>query len=97
MTVGLPVIVTPEVQISSEIAAKNAGIIVEGKIEALAEAIKQLLVSAKLREDLGANGKKFANQRYTWDTVAHQLVSVYKSIFDNAKLPPHLNNKNLAA
>ena len=88
MAVGLPVVITPDVQISSEIADENAGIIVPGEIEPLAEMIKKLLVSPQLRQQLGANGKNLANQRYTWDTVAQSLVSVYELILKDRYSSP---------
>ncbi len=86
MTVGLPVIITPGVQLSSDIASRNAGLIVDGEVNALTEAIKQLLISAELRHELGANGKRLASQRYTWETVTHNLISVYKDILKGERL-----------
>ncbi len=86
MTVGLPVIVTPEVQIASDIAAANAGLIVPGEVGDWTEAIKKLLVSAEMRQQLGANGQRVARERYTWDSVAKNLVLAYSNILNGKKV-----------
>ena len=80
MAAGLPVIVTPGVQIAPEIAVEQAGLVVEGEVELLAKAIAQLLASPKLREELGENGKRLVKSRYSWQAIALSLVSVYSAI-----------------
>lgn len=49
---GLPVVVTPGIQIATEISAAKAGLIVPGEVQPLADAIAQLLTSAPLRRKL---------------------------------------------
>ena len=46
---GLPVIITPGVQIASAIAAAQAVLVVEGTVEPLGAAIAQLLLNLNLR------------------------------------------------
>jgi len=92
MAAGLPVIVTPGVQISPEIAAANAGLVVEGEIETLADAIATLLNSPHLRHELGENGKRLVSHRYSWKVIAQNLISVYTAIIEGKPLPDHLSN-----
>ncbi len=80
MVVGLPVIVTPGVQIAQDIAEAKAGLVVEGEVDALANAIAQLLTSPQLRQQLGENGKSLANSRYSWNAIAQSLSTAYQSI-----------------
>ncbi|MBF2004235.1 MAG: glycosyltransferase [Chlorogloeopsis fritschii C42_A2020_084] len=80
MVAGLPVIITPGVQIAPEIAKANAGLIIEGEEDILANAIAQLLTSPNLRQKLGENGQSFANSQYSWSAIAQNLSTVYKSI-----------------
>jgi glycosyltransferase involved in cell wall biosynthesis len=80
MVSGLPIITTPGVQIAPEIDEAEAGIIVEGEIASLKSAIADLLKNPQLREQMGKNGRLFALQRYSWQTVAKQLVSTYQAI-----------------
>ncbi|WP_413171257.1 glycosyltransferase [Anabaena azotica] len=80
MVSGLPVITTPGVQIAPEIEEAEAGIIVEGEIGSLKSAIAHLLKNPQLREQMGQNGRLFALQRYSWQTVAQQLACAYQAI-----------------
>jgi len=91
MAAGLPVIVTPGVQISPEIAAANAGFVVEGEIETLADAIATLLNSPHLRHELGENGKRLVSHRYSWKVIAQNLISVYNAIIEGQPLPDHFS------
>lgn len=77
---GLPTIVTPGVQISSDVLAANAGLVVQGDIQSLTDAIIQLLQNPMLRQQLGNNGKQFAQKRYSWGAIAEELIPIYAKI-----------------
>lgn len=97
MATGLPVIVTPDVQISPEIAAESAGLVVEGEVEPLVGAIAQLLTSPELRHQLGENGKRLVSRRYSWNAIAQNLTSVYTTIIKGEPLhDTFLEPKNLS-
>lgn len=90
MAVGLPVIITPDVQISPEIAAESAGLVVAGEVGSVATAIAQLINSPDLRRELGDNGKRLVSRRYTWSAIAQNLTSVYTTIIKGQPLPDTL-------
>ena len=79
MVSGLPVIVTPGVQIATDIAAANAGIIINDRAT-LVTAITQLLESTEMRSHLGQNAAKLASDRYNWNKIATRLVDAYAEI-----------------
>lgn len=83
---GLPVIITPDIQIAPEIATAKAGLVVPGEEEALANAIAQLLASPQQRQIIGENGKNLVKQRYSWSTIAANLADVYRSIIKTQTL-----------
>lgn len=87
---GLPAILTPDIQISPEIAAAKAGLVVEGEEEALANAIAQLLTSPQQRQVMGENGKSLASHRYSWSAIASHLTDAYRSIIDRQPLPKNI-------
>ncbi|MEW5856152.1 MAG: glycosyltransferase, partial [Cyanobacteriota bacterium] len=87
MAAGLPVIVTPGVQIAPEIAAASAGLVVEGEVEPLTNAIKQLITSPNLRQQLSENGKRLVSSRYCWSAIGQNLANVYTAIIQQQ--PPH--------
>lgn len=82
MAAGLPVIVTPDVQISPEIEAEEAGLVVEGEVDTVAQAIARLLDFSNYREQLGENGKRLARDAYSWKAIAHKLVSIYTEVIE---------------
>ncbi len=86
MAAGLPVIITPGVQIAPEIAQAKAGLVVEGEVDDLSNAIAQLLASPDLRNQLGENGKQLVSSRYSWSAIAQNLASVYAKIIEENKL-----------
>jgi glycosyltransferase involved in cell wall biosynthesis len=90
MICGLPVIITPGVQIASDIGAAEAGLVVEGAQKPLGEAIAQLLTQPKLRQELGQRGRFFAQSHYSWSTIAQNLIPAYEAIAKQKK-PPRLN------
>ncbi|HAG81049.1 MAG TPA: group 1 glycosyl transferase [Cyanobacteria bacterium UBA12227] len=81
MAAGLPVIVTEGVQIAQEIAKANAGLVVQGEENALADAIAQLLNSPNLRQQYGENGKRLVSYHYSWTAIAQQLTTIYTNLY----------------
>ena len=88
---GLPVIITPDIQIAPEIAQANAGLIVPGEEEVIANAIAQLLSTPEQCHQLAENGKKLVKERYSWNVIACQLIEVYRTIIAQQKLPKSTN------
>ena len=81
MAAGLPVIITPGVQIAPEISTADAGIIIEDEAK-LSNAITQLLNSEAMRSRLGKNAMALANRRYAWEGIVSQLICSYQEIVD---------------
>ncbi|MEL6495731.1 MAG: glycosyltransferase [Cyanobacteria bacterium J06623_7] len=79
MASGLPVIITSGVQISNDIAAANAGIVVNSQPE-LVNAIRQLLESTTIRSRLAKNAVKLTQDKYSWDIIARQLIEHYRQV-----------------
>jgi glycosyltransferase involved in cell wall biosynthesis len=87
MAVGLPIVTTPGVHISIDIAEAQAGIIVDDAIQ-LQTAISQLLQSPQLRQELGENGKRLALQKYSWPGIAQKFADLYSLVLDHKIIPP---------
>jgi glycosyltransferase involved in cell wall biosynthesis len=87
MAAGLPVILSSEVQISSDISKAQAGIIIDHE-DQLQSAIIELLQSSQRRQELGKNGKHLAFQKYSWPSIALQFAEVYTQILDQNPIPP---------
>ena len=83
---GLPIIITPGVQIAPEIASANAGLIVRGEQAELTQALSKLLTYAELRMQMGKKARELAIQRYSWQAIATQLISFYEEIISQKTL-----------
>ena len=81
MAAGLPVIVSPGVQISTDIAAANAGIVINSQAE-LVSAIAQLLKSESTRWHFSQNAIELATNKYNWNIIASQLIGHYRKVID---------------
>ena len=80
LAVGLPVVITAGIQIAPAVEAAQAGMIVPGEVEPLAQAIDQLLRTPELRHQLGENGRQLARTQYDWRAIAQRLIPVYTEI-----------------
>ncbi|MEM9542669.1 MAG: glycosyltransferase [Cyanobacteria bacterium P01_E01_bin.42] len=82
MLAGLPIVITPEVQISSDFQNEEVGFIIPGKIQIWVETIKKLLESGDMRKRMGERGKIFAASHYRWEITGERLTSLYSQILD---------------
>ena len=80
MSMGCPVVVTPEVGLAEAIAKFDAGLVVEGDVVSLGREIGLLLRDSDRRRRMGANGRRLAASRYSWNRVAGQMFDKYESI-----------------
>ncbi|MGQ9866220.1 MAG: glycosyltransferase [Pseudanabaenaceae cyanobacterium] len=85
MAAGLPVVVTPGVQIAPEIAQAAAGLVVPPTVEAWGRALDALLQNPSQRQILGQNGQTLVQQAYQWGAIAARLVEVYHQLLARAR------------
>ena len=59
----------------------ETGLLVKrGSTEKLADAIMKLLSDKALREKMGANGRRFITENFTWDICAQKMLNVYHEV-----------------
>lgn len=92
LAAGLPVIITPEVQIASDIQAANAGLVVQGNLENWTNAISNLFQSPETMQRLSNNGQCFASEEYSWPAITRQLIQAYEEILAGNPLSKELYN-----
>lgn len=83
---GLPVVITPDVQIAPDILAAYAGLVVSDDLQAWSSALSQLLCSPDLRNQIGHNGQRLAAAKYSWPTIAQKLSQSYGEILTGQPL-----------
>lgn len=77
---GLPVVISDEVGICEQVAAREAGLVVPCDSDRIAEALLRLLEDEPLRQRLGHNGRIAAQELYSPSSVARALRDLYVSI-----------------
>jgi glycosyltransferase involved in cell wall biosynthesis len=49
-----------------------------GDVDALADAVVELLADEPRREAMGLAGRRLAQSRYAWDAIARTLLDIYE-------------------
>ena len=77
MAAGVPIVITPGVNLAAKIDAAGAGLVCSTEPAAIATGIASILADARVAESLSAGGRAFA-ARYDWAIVAPQLRDMYE-------------------
>ncbi len=80
MACGLPVALSDKVNIWSDVAAANAGLVGPPTVDEVARQITALAADPAAARAMGEAGRRLARERYSWDSIARQLESVYRSL-----------------
>jgi glycosyltransferase involved in cell wall biosynthesis len=76
---GVPVLISPHVNLADDILSSNAGWVVPVSEGAIQNALIEAMRSTEDRHARGKAGKKFAAQ-FAWPNIAAQLVSLYGDV-----------------
>jgi glycosyltransferase involved in cell wall biosynthesis len=82
MAQGVPVIVSDRVNICDDIHEVDAGIVVPREIDALSQAIVELLADPKRRATMGERGRKLVRERYAPNVVGPAMRTAYQVAID---------------
>ena len=78
MAAGLPFITTARGG-NPEVVIEQNGLVVEPEdTNDFADKLKNLLSDPKLRQKMGRTGRRLAEERFSWDRVAHQVLEAWK-------------------
>ena len=80
MLAGVPVLVSEHVGICREVAADGAGRVVPLKVEAVAQALQQMLADPEKLQAMGQVAAGAARRRYDLTIVARQMATAYEDI-----------------
>ena len=67
---GIPEVILPEV----------GQLVPPASVPAMAEAITALLTDAERWRALSQNARQYAEQKYSWEAIAHQLIQTYQDL-----------------
>jgi glycosyltransferase involved in cell wall biosynthesis len=77
---GVPVLVSPHVNLAAEIEKTGAGWVAPLESGSLERTLAETFSDDKERAHRGAIGREFVRRRFTLDAVAERLISLYKSV-----------------
>ncbi len=76
-----PVISTEIVGVADDVLKLNTGRIVKpGDINALANALLEILDDDALAEDMGRRGRRLVEEKYTWKKVGRDVLRIYEEL-----------------
>ena len=80
MAYGVPVLVSPQVNLASDIEQSGSGWVTPIDKEQMAAVLMNVMSDEGDRRARGRAGKELAQRRFTWEVIAQQLTQVYDSI-----------------
>ncbi len=76
---GKPVVAFNVGGVNEAVRNGETGLLVKrGSSDELADALLRLLSDKPLRIKMGANGRRFVIENFTWDTCAQKMLNVYR-------------------
>ncbi len=79
LAAGLPVVLSPGCNMN-EVAEAGAGFVAKATVDAFAAALRRLLHDESLRQEMGADARLLAREKYSWACVAADMERVYAGI-----------------
>jgi glycosyltransferase involved in cell wall biosynthesis len=81
MMCGKPIIVNSEIAASKIVQTEKCGLIVPyGNVDSIREAILRLKNNPDLRKELGENGRRAYEKKYSWNIMKEKLLNAYKAL-----------------
>jgi glycosyltransferase involved in cell wall biosynthesis len=81
---GVPVLVSPHVNLSQQVEAAEAGWVAEVDSEKLRESLTEILLDQTERRRRGDAGKQLARE-FAWPKIAITLVDLYQRVLENSR------------
>ena len=81
---GKPVVAFDVGGVNEAVRNGETGLLVKrGNSGELADALLRLLSDKPLREKMGANGRRFVTENFTWDICAQKMLKIYREALAN--------------
>ncbi len=81
---GKPIVAFDIGGVNEAVRNNETGLLVKrGNTDELADALLRFLSDDALREKMGANGRKFVSENFTWDICAQKMLKVYHEALGN--------------
>ena len=86
MMCGRPILVNQGTSTANKVGEENCGLVVDANnVEEIKEAIIKLRDNPGLCRELGANGRKAYEERYSWENMEQRLLALYRELTGEAE------------
>lgn len=85
MACGLPVVISDQVNIHSEVATLGGGLVTRCDADEVAGAVIGLLDDENRRRTMGQAGRQAAQAQYTWPAIAEALTHEYETVISRVR------------
>jgi glycosyltransferase involved in cell wall biosynthesis len=82
MACALPVVISDQVNIHTEVASAGAGLVTRCDSGEVAVAIKSLLNAPERRRAMGQAGRNLVQHRYSWPAIVDALTREYEAVIE---------------
>jgi glycosyltransferase involved in cell wall biosynthesis len=82
MACGVPVILSDFVNLAGLVREAEAGLTITPDESSLVSALRAVLSNSGLARQMGANGRRLALERFTWEGIVPSLIDLYRLIVD---------------
>ena len=79
LAVGCPAVITHNCNFP-EVAVTGAGLVVEPRVDQVADAVARILTEPGLAQRMSARARALIEERYTWDRITGRFVDLYESV-----------------
>jgi glycosyltransferase involved in cell wall biosynthesis len=81
MMCGRPILVNKGTSTAKKVLEENCGLVVDANnIEEIREAIIKLRDNPELCRELGANGRRAYEERYSWEIMEQRLIALISGV-----------------
>ena len=79
MSLGVPVVVTPGCGLAEAIASNGTGLVTDGTVAGLSDAVVRMIESRALRETMGGNGRNLVRREHSMAAICILLLAQYRT------------------
>ena len=82
---GVPVVFSPDVQLSDFVSEKELGVVAEASPARLADAIAGVLSNQELRDRVASSGNRIVSECYSVETIGAKLRTMYLAVLEHPR------------
>ena len=87
LAAGLPCLTTEGVAVSEDVREREAGVVVAAGLGEVAAGLERILSDGPLRQRLGTNARRLAEERFSFEAMGTALKALYQQLASSGRTP----------